>query len=219
MAQRLAAREIADFVGRMTALSFEHAFNPYADACDQYDKRDAPFIRRRNLSLVLNAAMISGVDSIWVARDLGYRGGRRTGLALTDEIHLTDHAALLGAAPLTRATNGPQVGERTARVIWQVLNSLQRPIFLWNVFPFHPHEPDDPMSNRCHTGEERQLCLPLLSWLIDKLNPRSVVAIGRDAETALSHLNISVCKVRHPSYGGQAEFVSGVRAHYHTAIS
>jgi len=29
-----------------------------------------------------------GSNTIWMGRDLGYRGGRRTGLALTDEAHL-----------------------------------------------------------------------------------------------------------------------------------
>jgi len=208
------ARQIDEFVERMSALKFENAFNPYAHACTQHDKRGAPSIRRRNLTAVLNAAISSGVDSIWVARDLGYRGGRRTGLALTDETHLDDHAALLSAGSLVRATKGAPVSERTATVIWQVLNSLQRPIFLWNVFPFHPHERDDPMSNRCHTREERQLCLPFLTWLLEKLNPKSVVAIGCDAQFALSNLRIDALKVRHPSYGGQAEFVRGIHSHY-----
>lgn len=212
-------RQIDEFVERMAALRFESAFNPYADACERHDKSDAPAIRRRNLSLVLIAAMRCGVESIWIARDLGYRGGRRTGLALTDEAHLIDHAKLFGALPLMRATNGSAVSERTATVIWQVLNSLQRPIFLWNVFPFHPHERNDPMSNRCHTRDERRVCRPLLTWLLEKLNPKSVIAIGRDAEMALSDLEIGAYKVRHPSYGGQAEFISGMHDHYGTFVS
>ncbi|WP_439952990.1 hypothetical protein, partial [Escherichia coli] len=84
------------------------------------------------------AALAGGVDSIWIARDLGYRGGRRTGLALTDEAHLSAHAGLYGQLPLARATRGPAMTERTATVIWQVLRDLRRPIFLWNVFPLHP---------------------------------------------------------------------------------
>jgi hypothetical protein len=158
--------------------------------------------------------MRCGVDSVWIARDLGYRGGRRTGLALTDDVHLVEHAALFGAPPLARATKGSAVAERTATVIWQVLKNLQRPIFLWNVFPFHPHERNDPMSNRCHTRDERQACRHLLTWLIDALQPKSVIAIGRDAQIALSDLEIAACQVRHPSYGGQSEFIDGMYVHY-----
>ena len=120
--------------------------------------------------LVLEAALSSGVDSFWIARDLGYRGGRRTGLALTDEVHLAAHGGLYGDLPLAR---GPAVAERTASTIWQVLRSLDRPVFLWNVFPFHPHEHRDAMSNRCHTRAERLACRPLLIWLLEALtSPR-----------------------------------------------
>lgn len=205
---------VDDFVSQLAALEFESAFNPYAQACSDHDEVDAPAIRRRNLSLVLEAAITIGVDSLWIARDLGYRGGRRTGLALTDEVHLVAHANLLNSAPLARSTRGPAVAERTAKVIWQALGSVQRPIFLWNVFPLHPFEPGDPMSNRCHTRAERHACRPLLAWLLETLQPKSVMAIGRDAQAALADLDIAAWQVRHPSYGGQAEFLAGVRTHY-----
>jgi uracil-DNA glycosylase len=70
------------------------------------------------------------------------------------------------------------------------------------------------MSNRCHTREERQACRPLLMWLLDTLQPRSVIAIGRDAQIALSDLGIAACHVRHPSYGGQPEFTDSMYSHY-----
>jgi hypothetical protein len=211
-------RSAQRFVRRLADRKFEGVFNPYSDACIDHDGEDAPAIRRRNLVLVLEAALRSGVESVWIARDLGYRGGRRTGLALTDEMHLAAHSDLYGCLPLARATRGPAVAERTATVIWQVLRGLDRPVFLWNVFPFHPHEPGDPMSNRCHTRAERQSCKPLLTWLLEALRPRSVVAIGRDAQMALEDLDVSAEKVRHPSYGGQAEFISGMNAHYGVRI-
>lgn len=204
----------AQFVEKLADLSFKDAFNPYSDACDAFDQDDAPAIRRTNLKLVLDAAIEGKVDSIWIARDLGYRGGRRTGLALTDEAHLTDHSVLYGDLPLVRATKGPALAERTASVIWQTLNRIQRPVFLWNVFPLHPHEPGDPQSNRCHTRFERNACRPLLTWLLEALNPRVVVAVGRDAQLALADLGIEAMQVRHPSYGGQSDFISGIEGLY-----
>lgn len=209
--------DVDEFVQRVATLKFDCVFNPYAEACADHDEADAPAIRRRNLTLVLDAAVAHGIDSLWIARDLGYRGGRRTGLALTDDVHLPAHASLYGALPLTRATKGPAVAERTATVIWQVLKDLDRPIFLWNVFPLHPHERDDPLSNRCHTRSEREACRPLLMWLLATLQPKTVVAIGRDAQLALADLGVAAEKVRHPSYGGQAEFIDGVYAHYGVA--
>ncbi|MEW5704936.1 MAG: uracil-DNA glycosylase [Pseudomonadota bacterium] len=206
--------EARQFVERLAALRFDTVFNPYAQACPEWDSGNAAATRRRNLELVLEAAMEKGVESIWVARDLGYRGGRRTGLALTDEVHLSYHAALFGTPPLARATKGPAVAERTAAVVWQMLRAIDRPIFLWNVFPLHPHQPEDPMSNRCHTRAERAACRPLLVWLLDALQPRNIVAIGRDAHAALDDLGVRATSVRHPSYGGQPEFVSGLAALY-----
>ena len=46
------------------------------------------------------------------------------------------------------------------------------------------------------------------------IQPRRIVAIGRDAGIALIGIDIPVQVVRHPSYGGQAEFIAGVHAIY-----
>ncbi len=209
--------DVKHFVDQMALLDFEAVFNPYAQSCAEYDGEDAPSVRRQNLAVILEAALAGGIDSLWIGRDLGYRGGRRTGLALTDEVHLDAHARLFGVPPLARSTRGPAVSERTATVIWRALAQVNRPIFLWNVFPLHPHKPEDPMSNRCHTRAERQACRPLLMWLIEKLRPRSILAIGRDAQLSLADLEIEALEVRHPSYGGQTAFLDGVRHHYGVA--
>jgi uracil-DNA glycosylase len=189
-------------------------FNPYADVCSVHDRSNAARLRKRNLLQFLEAALEAKVGTIWVARDLGYRGGRRTGVPLTDDVHLKNAGRMLGGVELQRATKGPVVAERTAAVVWRVLNDIKEPVVLWNVFPFHPHEPDDPFSNRCHTASERQLTLPLLSMLIDMFRPRQLVAIGRDAEGALQEFSVPVARVRHPSYGGQSEFISSLYRMY-----
>ena len=189
-------------------------FNPYADCCSTYDRADAARVRRRNLVRCLDAAIAAHVDTIWIARDLGYRGGRRTGVPLTDEVHLGQASALMGGIALDRATKGPVVAERTAAIVWSVLTRIGEPAVLWNIFPLHPHEADDPFSNRCHTRAEREATWPLLTALIAMIKPRRIVAIGRDAGMALNGLDIAIEIVRHPSYGGQAEFISGVNHIY-----
>jgi uracil-DNA glycosylase len=205
---------IDEFVTFVAELKFDDAFNPYSDTCADFDRPDAAAIRRGNLAKVLEAALATGVESIWIARDLGYRGGRRTGLALTDEAHLNAHARLLGAENLRRSTLGPATAERTATVIWRMLIEIGKPIFLWNVFPLHPHEPGRPMTNRSHTRYERHACRHVMVALLDLLAPQSVLAIGRDAEAAMADLGIAAKRVRHPSYGGQPEFIAGVCEHY-----
>lgn len=202
------------FAAALAETRLPSVFNPYRDCCPTHDRPDAARVRRRNLVRCLEAALTAHVDTIWVARDLGYRGGRRTGVPLTDEVHLGPAGVLLGGIALERATRGPVVAERTAAIVWRALSRIGQPVVLWNVFPLHPHDADDPFSNRCHTRAERCATWPLLMALIAMIEPRRIVAIGRDASLALCDIDVPVQMVRHPSYGGQAEFVAGVNAIY-----
>ena len=204
----------AMFIDRLAGLELPATFNPWHDRCAEFDRSDAAARRRRNLQNMLEAAIDHGAETMWIARDLGYRGGRRTGIPLTDEVHLRDAAALMGDIKLEKATQGPVVAERTAAVVWQVLRSISSPVVLWNVFPYHPHEEGKSMSNRCHTRAEREMTWSLLEGLIAMINPREIIAIGRDAQMALSALDKNVIPIRHPSYGGQREFISGLRHFY-----
>lgn len=202
------------FVQALSRVTLEHVFNPYAERCPLHDRRDAPARRQQNLALSLQTAIELKVRTIWIARDLGYRGGRRTGLALTDEVHLDSYSSLFQGLRVAKATMGPAVSERTASVIWQMLLRLGEPVFLWNVFPLHPHEPDDPMSNRCHTRRERETCSRFLHEILDLLQPETVIAIGGDAHRAVDSLGIDSLQVRHPSYGGQNTFIAQIEAAY-----
>jgi uracil-DNA glycosylase len=198
------------FAAALAKMNLPSVFNPYGDCCPVHDRPDAASLRKRNLVRFLEAAIDSRVNTIWIARDLGYRGGRRTGIPLTDEIHLASAATLLGGVTLNRATHGPVVAERTAAIVWSLLSKIGEPTVLWNIFPFHPHEAEDPFSNRCHTRREREATWPLLIALIAMIRPERIVAIGRDAGMALAGVDVPVRMVRHPSYGGQAEFIAGI---------
>jgi Uracil DNA glycosylase superfamily len=204
----------AALVDALSAIRLEGVFNPYSERCSIYDRSDAPRRRRDNLRAFVEAVLHVGVDSIWIARDLGYRGGRRTGLPLTDEVHLPIMSSLYGGLPLRRATVGPAMAERTAAIVWQLLARIDRPVFLWNVFPLHPHEAGEPFSNRCHTRQERAVCEELFIALLEMLAPTKIVAIGRDSAKALEKLHLRSYSVRHPSYGGQSDFIRGVSQFY-----
>ena len=158
--------------------------------------------------------LATGTDTMWCGRDLGYRGGRRTGLALTDEAHLGVLRALLGTPRVAKATSTESAAERTALQIWKIIRHLPQPPFLWNVFPFHPHEPNQPMTNRCHTVAEARLAEDILATLLNWFAPERVVALGQDAYKALLRLGYAPTAIRHPSYGGQADFVLGIRTLY-----
>jgi uracil-DNA glycosylase len=203
------------FIETLAEIRLKNVFNPYAERCDLHDKTDAPALRRDNLRAFLHAAAVQSINSIWIARDLGHRGGRRTGLPLTDEMHLPACSQTFGGLKLNRATIGPLVAERTAAIVWRMLSKISVPVFLWNVFPFHPYEPGEPFSNRRHTAHERRTCESFLIDLLDMLKPCQIVAIGSDAHRALTGLGCTdCCYVRHPSYGGQNAFITGITELY-----
>lgn len=202
------------FTDALSSVQLDNVFNPYIDLCELHDRPDSALRRRQNLELSLSKALELNVRTMWIARDLGYRGGRRTGLALTDEMHLGSYSALFRGLPVEKATKGPAMGERTANVIWRLLARINEPVFLWNVFPLHPHEPDDPMSNRCHTARERDACGEFFHAIISLLRPEKIIAIGGDAHRAVRSLGISSTQVRHPSYGGQNVFIRQIEAAY-----
>jgi len=196
------------FVSRLADVKISNVFNPYSDRCEIYDLADAARIRRRNLETVLKARHADKIESIWFGRDLGYRGGRRTGLALTDEVTMfTDTSPFNRAIRIARATHGSPVAERTAAVIWSVIGRLSRAPMLWNAFPFHPHEPESPFTNRAHTTKERRETAWAIESLIEHFNGPRLIAIGNDASKALADLGFAHETARHPSYGGQREFV------------
>lgn len=195
------------FVDKLRGLYFEDTFNPYSNRCSVYDLADAPQRRSAILLSLLDTASDRDVDSLWIGRDLGHRGGRRTGLSLTDDVHFRMHVRRWGLS-FERPTRNQVVAERTAAIVWQVLSQIDLSIFLWNVFPLHPHEPGNPFSNRPHNSSERRIGEGLLAELILLLRPRRLVAIGSDAFHTTRRLcpQHKVFRVRHPSYGGQAQF-------------
>ena len=205
----------ADFVDTLSGLVFQDTFNPYLHRCPVHDRDDAPSLRRGALLEMLQEAAPSDVEAIWVGRDLGYRGGRRTGLALTDDRHIKAHATRW-SIDITRPTEGEMVSEKTAAVVWDVLAHVTSQVFLWNVFPFHPHEPSEPFSNRAHNASERAAGEDVLVALIELLRPRRLVAIGNIAADSARRVcgTVEVVHVRHPSYGGRKEFLKNMRALY-----
>lgn len=203
------------FVDAVAALRFDNCFNPYVDRCEVHDYENAPYLRATALSAMVKNAAREPIDAIWVGRDLGYRGGRRTGLALTDDVHINKHAKRWDLSA-ERPTIGAAVAERTAAVVWSMLDQIDARIFLWNVFPLHPHEVGEPFTNRQHNARERRAGEEVLQALITLLRPERIIAIGNDAAAAANRVAdaVPVICVRHPSYGGQTQFLRQVSELY-----
>lgn len=206
------------FVSALSKIEIDGVFNPYRDRCDIHDLSDGPAVRKKNLRKYLQSIVDLGSDTIWMGRDLGYRGGRRTGLALTDEGRLNLFAQLYPGSVPEKATKGPIVAERTATEIWNILSGLEMPPLLWNVFPFHPHEPNSPMTNRRFTTSELANVSDLNHELVTWLKIKKIICIGQDAATYAKSLGLEVECVRHPSYGGTKDFRLGMQRVYGNSI-
>lgn len=207
------SRDVSLFIEGLASLRFQDVFNPYVDRYVPFDVEDAPAIRRENLRHVMEAAAAGDVDELWVGLELGHKGGRRTGLAMTDDANLVAHGHRFGVGDRMRhPTQAGPPKELTAGAVWELLADIDRSVFLWNVVPLHPHTPGDPLSNRRHTREERAGCRPTLEALINLLAPKRLVAIGRDASTALRQYGYAHAAVRHPAFGGRTQFLRQMRA-------
>ncbi|MBO9400529.1 uracil-DNA glycosylase [Shimia sp. R9_3] len=202
-------------VAELQNFEFDNAFNPYRDVCQAYDHEKSADMRAEILFEMLVRADEKAVDAIWIGRDLGYRGGRRTGLALTDDVRFSSHLKRWGI-DASRPTKGQPVAERTASIVWDFLDLIEKNIFLWNVFPFHPHAPYDEFSNRTHNAAERRFGERVLKCIQEFIRPEKIIAIGNDASKVAVRLfpELKVHSIRHPSYGGQAEIASGISKIY-----
>lgn len=194
----------------LARVSMKDVFNPYSDRCPTHDLEDAPAIRRTNLAAVFDAAVERGCSELWVGLELGARGGRRTGLPLTDEFMMDQCRQYWKLQELKRATLGDAVREQTARFVWSAVSERPCSVFFWNAFPFHSHLPGS-ITNRGHTLAERRALPPILPWLVEALGVTQIVALGRAAETAVAAHGLSARYVRHPGRGGGISFLKAIR--------
>jgi uracil-DNA glycosylase len=74
--------------------------------------------------------------------------------------------------------------------------------------PHHPHAPGKPLSNRRPTVAEVAAGAMFAERALELLRPRTVVAVGRIAESVLGP---RAAYVRHPANGGGAAFAAGMR--------
>lgn len=207
---------VPDFLKIMQDYSADNVFNPYRNVCDQYDTIDSPKLRFRVLNEILQKAEKNKVDAIWLGRDLGHRGGRRTGLAFTDDLNVENHLKRWNVINNPFTYPEIPVKEQTASTIWSKLQNIDEKIFLWNIFPFHPYEMNEPLTNRCHNKQENIIGKQILLQLIEMLQPKKILAIGNDAFNSVQQLNIEVNlkKARHPSYGGKNDFLEAIYNEY-----
>lgn len=183
-------------------------------------KRFNPYRRRilrHNLRLYLEQMQAQQPQVLLVGEALGYRGGRLTGVPFSSEkllIHGYEQSPILGAQygyTLPQKATQSLASEQTATIVWKTISTLSTVPLLWNAYPFHPHHPQKPQSNRPPTAAELTEGAQFLHTLCQLYTLKQIIAVGNKAHTSLTKIGLPHQKVRHPAYGGKADFVTGIQ--------
>ncbi len=188
-----------------------HLFNQYAPGSPHNA------VRRANLRRYLEEMASRSPEVLLVGEAPGYRGCRLSGIPFTSEAimlaGIPAHGVLGKAQGYRKTAEWPRPArEQTATIVWEAITALPRLPLLWNIVPFHPHQPGQPWSNRRPRAAEIELGVPFLLQLVELFGIQHIVAVGRTAAKVLQQLGLPHHAVRHPAHGGKRDFVRGLQA-------
>jgi hypothetical protein len=171
--------------------------------------------RRHNLRHYLHQMQQRQPTILLVGEAPGYRGGRLTGIPFVSPAILQAgmQSDLFGMGNGWQpASEWPEIQrESSATIVWETLAGVRPYPLLWNAFPFHPHQPGQPQSNRPPKRSELEWGRPFLLQLLQIFPVQTIVAVGSKADQALNNWGIAHSQVRHPSHGGKLAFRRGVQ--------
>ena len=206
----MSAPAIAAFVERLAAVEM-------GPACNNFFSHAVPenALRRQNLLIYLQEMLDRRPSVLLVGEAPGFRGMRITGVPFTNRTILEGPANRFGLfGPGKGYVLPPEAAgvpaEPTATVLWQVLEEVDFLPLLWSAFPWHPHQPGRPLSNRTPKPSETKLGTPFRQELADLFGISSIVAVGNVALHSLQRSGLEVPKIRHPAHGGRSGFKQGL---------
>lgn len=182
-------------------------FNQYYDKDPTVDLQNADEIRRGNLRNYLQS-FSERPSAVVIGEAPGWRGCRFSGVPFTSEAQLCN-----GELPfkgLQSSSKALPYSEGTATTFWKYMLPHHPRFFAWNCIPFHLYKLDNKFTNRTPRKKEVYGYLWLLSEILSLIKPRQVIAVGRNAEQALTKIGIYYSYVRHPSHGGANDFKKGI---------
>jgi hypothetical protein len=167
----------------------------------------APALRLANLMHYVEER--AGADVVAMGEAAGYQGMRWSGIAFTSERDLARWGP-----PYRPTSTGRARGwsEPSGTMVHRLLEQLgaERRVILWNTVPCHPYRAGNPLSNRRPTRNEIYAGREYALRLIDLIQPRLVIAVGRVADEALQ--GRATTYVRHPANAGGPAFAEGMMA-------
>ena len=190
-----------------------NAYNPYY--IDSPNPNNA--LRRRNFERYLKALHARSPSVLMVMEAPGYRGCRLTGVPVTSRKLLLEGVPEVGMFGIEQGYENPTdtefariQGEQSATIVWGLLRELRVVPVIWNTYPFHPHRPDEPLTNRKPRKPEIAIGMPFVEQMITMFTPQHVIAVGNVAYDTLTSMGVNCDKVRHPAQGGKNDFVAGM---------
>ncbi|MDQ0799812.1 uracil-DNA glycosylase [Arthrobacter sp. SLBN-112] len=206
----MSAPAIAAFVEGLAAVEM-------GPACNNFFSHAVPenALRRQNLLIYLQEMLDRRPSVLLVGEAPGFRGMRITGVPFTNRTILEGPANRFGLfGPGKGYVLPPEAAgvpaEPTATVLWQVLEEVDFLPLLWSAFPWHPHQPGRPLSNRTPKPSETKLGTPFWQELAELFGISSIVAVGNVALHSLQRSGLEVPKIRHPAHGGRSGFKQGL---------
>ncbi|MHC6228466.1 uracil-DNA glycosylase [Arthrobacter sp. MMS24-T111] len=202
---------IKEFVQRLASVKTGPACtNFFSDAVPENA------LRRRNLEIYLQEMRDRQPGVLLVGEAPGFRGMRITGVPFTNRTILEGPANSFGLfGPGKGYVVPPEAvgvaAEPTATVLWQVLEEVNFLPLLWSAFPWHPHQPGKPWSNRTPKPSETKLGTPFWKELAGLFGISSIVAVGNVAQNSLERSGVAAPKIRHPAHGGRSGFKQGLQ--------
>jgi uracil-DNA glycosylase len=206
------------FIRALARYRAPSVFNPWRQNDPQYDAvgKDPPDLglgprmRRENLRAHLDC----DARYILIGEAPGYQGCRFSGIPFTSERLIVEGSGIPRVAARQLTARKLPWSEPSATIVWKALYKLEihQHTILWNAFPFHPHKPDDPYSNRAPTKAEIEDAesVKYVDMLMRLHRKAIIVAVGRTAEKLLHSMAVPCFPVRHPSMGGALRFVDGL---------
>lgn len=192
--------------------------NPWATFVPGLDiGPEAPHVRMQNLTCYLQERL-SSARILFIGEAPGYQGARWSGIAMTSERillgakegALADDVFLGEKSRTSEPALYPQgANEPTATIAWSLMKSLgasPRSFVFWNAFPFHPHKPNMPLTNRAPKPHELAASSQFLPEFLSLFPDARPVAVGRVAQDTLAALGVAAPAVRHPAMGGASRF-------------
>ncbi len=147
-----------------------------------------------------------------VGEALGFKGGKLTGIPFSSGqiFQRFDHPFLQSLR--SQITLDVIESENTATIMWDYLTAKQVTPLCWNAYPFHPHPKGNKHKNRAPTTKELASGARFLKKLEGIFQPEVIVGVGNKGTACAQRAfpNHRIHAIRHPSYGGKAEFIAGL---------